>query len=201
MLHSISGKLIHTEPNLAVVECGGVGFSCRTTSTSLSSIKEGEDCTFLTYLHVREDALELFGFTTAHELNCFKLLISVSGVGPKVALSILSKMSCQEFALSVVGDDVKALTSVPGIGAKTAQLIILKLKDKLSKEQGIADFASVKSSKASGETIAANSGSEAMSALMVLGFSASEAAGALSNLPEDLQTSEKIKAALKKLSK
>jgi Holliday junction DNA helicase RuvA len=147
-------------------------------------------------MSVREDAVELFGFITKHELGCFKMLLSVSGVGPKAALSILSEMSPQSFALSVVTDDVKALTRVKGIGGKTAQLIILKLKDKLSKD----NIVTVKQSTAAyggGHAVAG----AAVSALLVLGFSASEASAALSGLPEDMETSEKIKQALKKLSK
>jgi Holliday junction DNA helicase RuvA len=151
-------------------------------------------------MNVREDAIELFGFVTTHELFCFKMLLSVSGVGPKAALSILSEMSPQDFALAVVGDDAKALSRAPGVGAKTAQLIILKLKDKLSKEHGYSELpsgASAGKSAAGGHT---NAGSAAMSALLVLGFAAPEAAKALAGLSDDMDTSEKIKQALKKLA-
>jgi Holliday junction DNA helicase RuvA len=178
-----------------VIECGGVGFALRTTSTSLDSVKIGEQTSFLTYMSVREDAIELFGFTTSHELNCFKMLLSISGVGPKAALSILSMMTPQSFALTVVADDVKSLTRVPGIGAKTAQLIILKLKDKLA---GESVSSQVKLPLAANSP--QKSGSEAISALLVLGFTASESAQALSGLDEGMETAEKIKQALKKLS-
>jgi Holliday junction DNA helicase RuvA len=151
-------------------------------------------------MNVRENAIELFGFISAHELNCFKMLLSVSGVGPKAALAILSEMSPQDFALSVVGDDAKALARAPGIGAKTAQLIILKLKDKLSKEQGYPALPAGTASKTAGVNAPPSAASQAMSALLVLGFSASESAQALAGLSEDLSTSEKIKQALKKLS-
>ena len=201
MIYSVKGELIHTEPGLAVVECGGVGYACRTTTSSLSGLKTGGEVTFLTHMSVREDAVELFGFITAHELGCFTMLLSVSGVGPKAALSILSEMSPQDFALAVVTDDVKALTRVKGIGAKTAQLIILKLKDKLD-NTGLSGGAE----KAFGSSIvslnvaSAGNASAAVSALMVLGFSASEANSALAGLPTELETSEKVKQALKKLS-
>jgi Holliday junction DNA helicase RuvA len=197
MIYSVCGKLIHIESNLAVVECAGVGFACRTTSTSLEGLKIGEICTFNTYMSVREDAVELFGFVTSHELNCFKMLLTVSGVGPKAALSILSEMSPQNFALTVAADDVKSLTRVSGIGAKTAQRIILELKDKISRQSGFngADL----NAGAVGSADVSNS-SPALSALMVLGFTASESASALSGLPGDMETSEKIKQALKKLS-
>ena len=202
MIYSVKGELIHIdhELKLAVVECGGVGFACRTTSNSLEGLKIGENSRFLTYMSVREDAIELFGFVTAHELNCFKMLLSISGVGPKAALSILSAMSPQTFALSVVADDAKALTRVPGIGAKTAQLIILKLKDKLA---GQSDFAGLDTNTGKNSNTNRNmsSNSEAISALLVLGFTAGESAVALSGLPEEMETSEKIKQALKKLSK
>jgi Holliday junction DNA helicase RuvA len=180
-----------------------VGFALRTTATSLSGLRQGqsEEVTFLTHMNVREDAIELFGFVTAHELNCFKMLLSISGVGPKAALSILSAMSPQGFALSVVADDVKSLTAVPGIGAKTAQMIILKLKDKIGKEQGSGLMSgSVPAQNRSGGAGTTGAPS-AVSALLVLGFSAGEAAAALSGAPDDLDTSEKIKYALKKLSK
>lgn len=196
MIYSVKGKLIHIEPNLAVVECAGVGYACRTTAVSLEGLKVGNDVTFLNYMSVREDAVELFGFITAHELGAFKMLLSVSGVGPKAALSVLSEMSPQNFALSVVTDDVKALTRVKGIGAKTAQLIILKLKDKLSADSPMSLPGA--ESKVSPH-ISANS--QAVSALLVLGFTVSESAQALSGLDEKLDTSEKIKQALKKLSK
>ena len=195
MIYSLKGKLIHIETNLAVVECSGVGFACRTTSTSLEGLKTGNEVTFKTHMNVREDAIELFGFITEHELNCFRMLMSVSGVGPKAALAILSEMSPQNFALSVVADDVKALTRVSGIGAKTAQLIILKLKDKLSKEtKGVKGVPLPQVESQSG------SGSAPISALMVLGFTASESAQALAGLPDDMESSEKIKQALKKLA-
>ena len=195
MIYSIKGQLIHTETNLAVVECAGVGFALRTTATSLDGLKIGTEVTFLTHMNVREDAIELFGFITSHELDCFKMLLSISGVGPKAALAILSEMSPQSFALSIVADDVKALTRVQGIGTKTAQMIILKLKDKLSKESGVPAGVST------ARTQTAGSSTEAISALLVLGFTASESAQALSGLDENMETSEKIKQALKKLSR
>ena len=130
MIYSVSGKLIHTEPELAVVECGGVGYGCKTTFNTLQKIAGESEVMLYTCLSVREDAAELYGFADREELKCFRLLISVSGVGPKAALSILSGMNTQQFALCVATADSKALTKVKGIGAKTAQRIILELKDK-----------------------------------------------------------------------
>ena len=134
MIYSVRGKLIHTEAELAVVECGGVGYACRTTFNTLQKIAGEDEVSLFTYLSVREDAMELYGFAEREELKCFKLLLSVSGVGPKAALSILSGMNTQRFALCVATGDSKSLTQVKGIGAKTAQRIILELKDKLAGE-------------------------------------------------------------------
>ena len=199
MVYSVTGELIHIEANLAVVSCSGVGFACRTTDTSLEGLKVGDVVTFKTHMGVREDAIELFGFTTKHELDCFKMLLSISGVGNKAALSILSELSPQAFALAVVADDAKALTRIKGIGAKTAQLIILKLKDKLG---GNTELAALSTTSTGGAKSGAalKGGAAAVSALMVLGFTASEAAAALMDLPSDMDTAEKIKQALKKLS-
>ena len=200
MIYSVQGKVTHTEPNLAVIECGGVGFACRTTVTSLSALKHGADAKLLTHMNVREDAIELFGFADDRELYCFKLLLSVSGVGPKAALAILSAMSPQEFALAVVADDAKALARAPGVGAKTAALIILKLKDKLAKESGAAATHGFAPTGAVAGAGGGGSSGEAIAALLVLGFSASEAAGALAGIPQEYSTSDKIKGALKKLA-
>ncbi|MCL1904129.1 MAG: Holliday junction branch migration protein RuvA [Oscillospiraceae bacterium] len=194
MIYSVKGALVYIDEGLAVVECAGVGYACRTASATLDGLKLGDNVTLLTHLSVREDAVELFGFATAHELGTFKMLLSVSGVGPKAALSILSDMSPQDFALSVVTDDVKSLTRVKGIGSKTAQLIILKLKDKLSSD-------ATTTIAATPQRAATSKDSQALSALMVLGFTASESAQALAGLTDELDTSEKIKRALKKLSK
>jgi len=193
MFYSVRGLLIHKEPNLAVVECGGVGYALRTTTYSLERLKIGEEARLKTHLYIREDNAELFGFADDSELNCFRMLLSVSGVGPKAALSVLSAMPPQAFALAVAGNDAARLTKVVGIGAKTAQRIILELKDKLGKLGGEAGDLGGGVDSGTGENTA-------LSALMVLGFSAAEAAGALSELPAELDAPERIKQALKKLS-
>ncbi len=133
MFYSVTGVLRHTEPNFAVIDCGGVGFQCMTTTYTLSKLPPvGKTATLYTYLNVREDALILFGFGDQEELHCFKLLISVTGVGPKAALAILSELSPARFALSVAAGDSKSITRAQGVGNKTAQRIVLELKDKLS---------------------------------------------------------------------
>ena len=130
-----NGTVAETGPNLAVIDCGGVGYACATTNYTLSQLKKGERAKLYTYLHVREEIFELYGFSSQAELNSFKMLIGVSGVGPKAALAVLSSTSPQNLALSIVTGDEKALTAAPGIGKKIAQRIILELKDKLAKDQ------------------------------------------------------------------
>lgn len=198
MIYSVNGTVDLIEPNLAVIDCGGVGYACRTTANTLSQLKIGEKAKLLTYLSVREDAVELFGFYDAAELNCFRMLISVSGVGPKAALSILSGMTPQAFALCVASGDSKTLTNAPGIGRKTAERIVLELKDKVSK-QDVA--AGVKGSAVPIVAAPSNTYAEAVSALMVLGYSNGEAASALSGLDPSAPSDELIRAGLKKLAK
>ena len=135
MFYYLSGTVAHVEPYLAVIDCGGVGYACRTTSYTLSALKKGEKGKLFTYLSVRQDGVDLFGFATQEELNLFQQLTSVSGVGPKAALSILSASTPANLALSIITGDEKALTVAQGIGKKIAQRIILELKDKLAKGQ------------------------------------------------------------------
>ncbi len=198
MIYSVNGTVDLIEPNLAVIDCGGVGYACRTTANTLSQLKIGEKAKLLAYLSVREDAVELFGFYDAAELNCFRMLISVSGVGPKAALSILSGMTPQTFALCVASGDGKTLTNAPGIGRKTAERIVLELKDKVSK-QDVA--AGVKGSAVPIVAAPSNTYAEAVSALMVLGYSNGEATSALSGLDPSAPSDELIRAGLKKLAK
>lgn len=198
MIYSVSGKLIHTEPELAVVECGGVGYGCKTTFNTLQKIAGESEVMLYTCLSVREDAAELYGFADREELKCFRLLISVSGVGPKAALSILSGMNTQQFALCVATADSKALTKVKGIGAKTAQRIILELKDKLAGET-----ISVRGQSAQPAAISAAGSNiaEAVTALEVLGYTEGEALSVLSKLDPALPVEELIKKSLIGLAK
>ncbi|MCM1333877.1 MAG: Holliday junction branch migration protein RuvA [Bacteroides sp.] len=198
MIYSVHGIVVHIEQNLAVVECAGVGYGCRTTAYTLSGLTVGKEATLLTLLNIREDAAELFGFGDEAELNCFKMLLSVNGVGPKAALSILSDLSPQGFALSVAGGDSKALTRAPGIGKKIADRIILELKDKLAKQAEGAT--ALPYSDTGAVPTASNAVSEAIAALVVLGFSNSEAQKAVARLSPELPVSELVKEALKSLS-
>ena len=200
MFYYVKGTVAHTAPYLAVIDCGGVGYACRTTNNTLARLKKGETARLYTYLNVREDAMELYGFYSENELNCFQLLIGVSGVGPKAALSILSSSTPETLAMSIITGDEKALTVAPGIGKKIAQRVILELKDKLAKGQ-IAPGG--ESYGGTGVTvIPENKSSEAAAALAVLGYSTAEINIALKGIDlEALSLEEVIKQALKKMVK
>lgn len=203
MLYHVRGTLILTESNLAVVECAGVGYGMTvslSTAESLSS-RIGGEVRLFTHLQVKEDGVELFGFGSKEELSAFRLLISVSGVGPKAAISILSQFTPDRFAYAVATEDTKALSRANGIGAKTAARIVLELKDKLSKDQ-LTGAAGAMEEKVS-IPAAAPSGklSEAADALAVLGYSRAEAADALRHIDATGLTLEGIiTAALKYFS-
>lgn len=197
MIYSLNGTLIHTQPGVAVIECGGVGFRCATTANTLRKLpKLGEKAKLFTYLNVREDALDLFGFADEKELSCFRMLITVSGVGPKAALSILSESGPEKFALYVASGDSKSLTRAPGVGPKLAQRIVLELRDKISGEQAAAGFSDI-----GGVPTAAGNAEEAVNALGVLGYTRSEAALAVGRCDGSLTVEEIIKQALKLLMK
>lgn len=196
MIYSLHGKLVHKELGLAVVECGGVGYGCRTSYNTLVKLGDtGGEVILYTHLAVREDGVELFGFADMQELNCFRQLISVSGVGPKAATAILSDMTTEQFALTVASGDSKSLTRTKGIGTKTAQRIVLELKDKISSESVSGTTASAVYGGA-GNTGGSAVG-EAMEALMVLGYSQGEIAPILRKLDPALDTQELIKETLR----
>lgn len=201
MIYSVRGSLIIKEAGLAVVECAGVGYGCRTTYNTLASLGNiGEEVILYTYLQVREDGTELFGFYDKRELGCFKMLLGVSGVGPKAALSILSDIDPNNFALAVATGDFKQLTKVKGIGPKMAQRIVLELKDKISKDQ--MSFAqTAPSGPVNKAFISGGAASEAVDALLVLGYTQAEAEGAVSKLDPSLSPEEIIRLALKGLAK
>ena len=200
MFYYLKGVVGHVAPNLAVIDCGGVGYACRTTSYTLSALQVGEKAKLFTHLNVREDAMELYGFSTENECNCFRMLIGVSGVGPKAALSILSSTTPEGLATSIITGNEKALTVAPGIGKKIAQRIILELKDKLAKGQLPA---AEESFGGSGVTvIPQDKTSEASAALAVLGYNPAEINAALKGLDLDALTLEEIvPQALRKMVK
>ncbi len=200
MYYYLNGTVAHIGPYLVVIDCGGVGYACRTTNHTISKLNTGKAAKLYTHLYVREEIFELYGFASESELGCFRMLIGVSGVGPKAALAILSSNTPEGLALAIVSGNEKALTSAPGIGKKIAQRIILELKDKLAKGQLTSAGGE---SYAGGITvIPENKASEASAALAVLGYSQSEIAVALKGIDLDgLSLEDVIKQALKKMVK
>lgn len=198
MIYSVSGELIHVEPSLAVVECGGVGYACRTTNATLSALGPvGSDVRLYTHLNVREDCVELFGFATLQERSCFITLTSVSGVGPKAGLSILSDITPERFALCIATGDFKAFTRTKGIGPKLAQRIVLELKDKITNDDLTAGFSSAAQDYISPEN--GSAAGEAIAALVVLGYSQSDAAQYVAKLDPSLSVEEMIKLSLRQM--
>ncbi len=196
MIYSVKGTLIHIESGFAVVECGGIGYKVNTTITTQKELKLNSTVMLYTYMNVREDAVELFGFYSKGELSTFKLLISVSGVGPKVALAILSELSSETIALSVSSGDYKTLTRASGVGPKLAQRIVLELKDKIKGfTTGSDDMVVSKGS------VIADTGniSKAVSALAVLGYSAADVTPILSKLDPTLSVEQLIGLTLKQM--
>ena len=200
MFYYLNGVVAEMEANLAVIDCGGVGYACATTNYTLSQLKKGERAKLYTYMNVREDAVDLFGFSSQSELHSFKLLLGVSGVGPKAALAILSTNTPANLAMAVVMGDEKALTAAPGIGKKIAQRIILELKDKLAKEQ--ASFGPDTGGSVPLTVLPNDKAKKAGAALAVLGYSGSEVAAALKGIDIDtLPLEEIIRQALKRMVK
>lgn len=198
MLAYIKGKVTYIDVDSVVVETGGVGFSISTSSLVTSKLSKNQDIVMFTYLNVREDAMNLFGFLSQDELSVFKMLISVSGIGPKGALAILSTLSVDELRMAVLSDDHKAIAKANGIGPKTAQRVVIELKDKFHLEDVLDDYSSEGDSygTASEDII-----SEAAMALSSLGYSNVEALRAIKKVPnsENMSVEELLKEALKKI--
>ena len=197
MIYSINGILEMVEPYHIVVECGGIGYSIKTSMTTISKLPQsGEKIHLFTHLVIKEDALELYGFSEMADLQRCKMMISVSGVGPKAAVSILSNLSPERFALCVASGDAKSLRA-PGVGPKTSERIVLELKDKVSKAQIASGIASTDSPAVYEK---GGNAAEAISALEVLGYTRGEAAGAVGKLDASMSVEEMIKSALKMLA-
>lgn len=193
MFYYLNGTITELDANLAVVDCGGVGYACYTTGYTLSQLQVGKRQKLYTHCNIREDAFDIFGFATKEELGYFNRLLGVSGVGPKAALAILSALTPSQFALAVLTGDEKSLTRAQGVGKKMAQRIILELKDKLSGELPEADAAVV-------QVAAGGSGklAEATAALASLGYSQSEIGVALKNVDvEHLSVEEIVRSGLR----
>ena len=197
MIYNVRGTLTYTDINYAVVECGGVGFKCFVSMTTLKKLPPlGKEANLYTYLSVREDAMDLFGFATQQELDAFKLLITVSGVGPKAAMAVLSVLPPDRLSIAVSSGDVKSIQSAQGVGKKTAERIVLELKDKML---GIApsNAAAVQSIQA----VASNSDAqEAVEVLVSLGFNQSDAATVVGAMDKGLSVDDMIRKGLKQLS-
>ena len=201
MFYYLDGTVAEILPGLAVIDCGGVGYACMATNNTLSQLKRGERKKLFTYLNVGESVFDLYGFASQNELNSFKLLLGVSGVGPKAALAILSANTPEALAMSIVTGDEKALTAAQGIGKKIAQRIILELKDKMAKETAAGlDFSGGKG--VSAPAMFSSTAAEAAAALGVLGYSGQEVQIALKGVDvENLPLEEIIRQSLKKMVK
>lgn len=207
MFYYISGKLAHLDPAFAVIDAGGVGYKLTISGTTHASMphhlttQEAPTVKLYTYMAVREDGIELFGFMSEDELSSFKLLISVSGVGPKAAISILSELTPAKLAIAICSDDKKAISRANGIGPKSAARIVLELKDKLKGQSFIDTEGTITAEELSTSTPSGKK-KDAEDALTVLGYSRSEAAAALKTInTESLEVDEIIRQALKKLMK
>lgn len=197
MIYNLRGTLTYCDQNFAVVECGGVGFKCFTTLNTLREIgKVGNEVNLYTHLLVREDAMDLFGFASKEELESFRLLISVSGIGPKAAVAILSEMTPDRLAVCIASGDAKMLTKAQGVGKKTAERVVLELKDKM----GAIGSSDVAAAAAAGSAEGTDS-AEAVQALVALGYTQSDAAVVIGRLDPSLSVDEMIRIGLKKLAK
>ncbi len=193
MYYSVRGNVIHLAPGIAVVECGGVGYKCQTTINTQKNLKLNAEAKLYTHLNVREDAMELYGFSTEEELSAFKTLIGVSGVGPKVGLAILSVLSPQQVSLAIASEDIKSITMAPGVGKKLAQRIVLELKDKFNLNITTTDVSEgVQVAPVSSSNI-----TKAMEALSVLGYSSADVAPFISTLDATLPVEMLIGETLK----
>jgi len=199
MYYHLNGELVLLELQTAVIDCGGVGYKLTISENTYYKLPQPPaKAKLYTYLSVKEDAMDLYGFYSLEELDTFKLLIGVSGIGPKAAMSILSQLTPEKLVLAIYSDDIKAISKANGIGQKTAQRVILELKDKVSRES---------LSSASSEPVNIPQGNksvmaDAQNALLVLGYTKSEAISALSGInTASMSLEDVITAALKKLAK
>ena len=189
MFYHIEGKLAELEPGLAVIDCSGVGYALGITAFTASRLHLGEKTKLYVAESIGENNFDLYGFSGKNEKHCFDMLISVSGIGPKAAMAILSSISPEGLALAVMNGDEKSLTAAPGIGKKTAQRIILELKDKVSKDPGLKDMdIRPVQSAAAGDTVL----SDVMAALTVLGYSSAEVGPVLRKIDTSSMAAEDI---------
>ena len=198
MFNYISGTVEELGPNLAVIDCGGVGFQINTSAYTVAGLKTGERARLFTYVHIREDVFEIYGFSTKSEKRCFELLIGVSGVGPKAAIAILSTGSPEDLILAIVSGDEKSIMAAQGVGKKIAQRVILELKDKLAKDTESISF----SGGGAPLPVLRDGGKrgDVAAALAVLGYGTAEINAALKNVDLDsLSVGDAVKAALRQM--
>lgn len=197
MIYSLNGTLLFSDHTSAVIECGGVGYRFIASTKTLAALPQKNSNAFVyTYMNVKEDAVDLYGFSNTSELDAFKLIISVNGVGPKIAIAIMSEFSVDRLYMCISSGDAKGLTAAAGVGLKLAQRIVLELKDKVG---------GVSSSDALVETVAStelsnSSPKDAIAALIQFGYSHSEASSAVSKCDLSKSTEDIIKQALRQLS-
>lgn len=200
MIYSLTGKYVTAEPNFVVIECGGVGFRCFTSMSTITRLPEqGSTVTLYTHMSVSENSMTLYGFSEKTELSCFKMLISVSGIGPKAAISILSTLSPEDVALAVGSGDYKSITRANGVGPKIAQRVVLELKDKFKSMGAPSDISA--NGRGVGIPSATSNAAAAINALLVLGCQPSEAAQLVARLDATLPTEEIIRLALVEMAK
>lgn len=198
MIASVRGKLLYSDESTVVVECSGVGLKCTVTKTAFSRLpKNGEEVFLHTHMVVREDAMDLYGFSDLDELSAFKLVTSVNGVGAKIGIALLSQFSAKSMMLYIASGDAKALTAASGVGLKLAQRIVLELKDKV----GSIDTADSIDLRSVNKVESMPAASEAVEALVSLGYTKGEASLAVSKIDGELPSSELIKQALKLLAR
>lgn len=201
MFYHLNGTVAEFGQNLVVLDCGGIGFALNATLNTISRLKKGEKARLYVAESIGETNFDLYGFADKTEKRCFEMLVSVSGIGPKAALSILSYNTPEGLALSVMNNDVKALTMAPGVGKKIAQRVILELKDKIAKEMDTAniDIPAISTPASAAENSSVN---DAMAALTVLGYSSAEVAPVLKQLDLSGMNAEQIiKAVLRHMVK
>lgn len=201
MIYHVNGILEYCEPGFCVIDCAGVGYKLNVSDNTYTAVvgHVGEKQKLLTYLQVREDGVELFGFKTNEELSAFKLLITVSGVGPKAAMAILSLLTPDRLSMAISSEDVKAIAKASGIGPKTAARVVLELMDKVVKLPFTTSDDAI--SVASVNVVKGSNLSEALDALVVLGYSRPEAQRALAGIDPKLDVAKIIPLALAKLMK
>lgn len=195
MFYYLKGTVVHTFENFAVLDIGGIGFKIYSSLSSLSKITQNNNYIFYTYTNIREDAFDIYGFITQEELNFFEMLLSVSGVGPKAALAVLSALSPSGVAKAVLTNDAKVISAAQGVGIKTAQRIILELQSKISGEDLLQNVSE------NDNFLNMSANNDAVAALMALGYNATEAKRAIAAAEPGKTVEETITNALLKLSK